>query len=293
MISPFFSRRAERTTQLSTPSSIHVNVEQIELRLSQVNEFIKRESSQATINGNGHVDFSEINSFNIANPLDRAVLNEVHHNYQTKLAQLKQFDTVVASSFLIGITGLALSTVFPALVLLLAVPAFCYGSYKLGQRDNLFSKYQQALVNLKTTYIWCLNDTQASVGAENEILDLTSNDDAFGSMHTDVQQLVSAAAPMLSDKELLDFTRNDIDHELKQQLDDLNAEAINEQTTTKAQQSLNYLLYGSHQGSEWQVLRGVFMLSRDAVVNGATSVWSYLNGQSDNEPTLSAISRSH
>ncbi len=284
MSQQFFNRKDTNKTRsivIEEPSA----PKDVAFKLSEVGEFIQLETNQKILNGNGHIDFKQIGTFDLTDPVHRTVLSKATNDYQQNLAKLHQFDKKIAGSFILGTTALAFTPLLPFLTLLIAIPAFCYGGYQLGKREDVYSDYKKSLESLKSVYIWCLNDPNAKVDTNCETLDLSGGKDAFSALHGEVQDLVTTAAPMLSDKELIDFTRNDIDNELKAGLREKDEKAIANQTTSKVELSLSYLFYGSHQGGAWSILRGLFTLSKNAMVNGALTTWAYLNGKTDQEPT--------
>ena len=125
-----------------------------------------------------------------------------------------------------------------------------------------------------------MNDAQSTLTTSGEKLpeqtaDIT--DEAYAkiiqtNLHSDIKAMHTTFNPMLNDNDIWAYTNSKLDSAITMDRNISNESAIDSESTTKLQLSLNYLLYGQDQGSPMQFAKGLVSLCGQTIMNLAISL---------------------
>lgn len=227
----------------------------------------------------GEIDFSrlQIGHFSVKKEEHRTILQTAMDKYELSLAKLQMTDFKLGLAFAFGLTALLLMPLTAGISVAIASVAFAAFGYNLSMRHQQSKAYQQAQAELTYVYIWCMNDQSAIITDEGKVLPLKDNQkytknnrlfaqDVYHALHPLVQRLHNLFNPMLSDHNILLYTRNDLDKAIIQARAKDKLTDIHKETTTKLNLSLSFLLYGQHQGNAVQITKGIMEMAKRAVI---------------------------
>lgn len=268
--------------------------EAFDSKLSELAQFIQSESNIAKLFSNGEhggeLDFSSFGHFNINRADDNNLIRHTMEQYNNQLHRLQTTDFKLSLSFVIGLVAIALSPLSAGLSILIAATAFAYFGYQLKHREDVRESYIESQQNMTNVYIWAMNDTNAKITLEGQdlpTLESCNHDSArFAtevqkSLHPQITAMHNLFNPMLSDQNIWHYTRNDLDEAITIDKSAREENAVANETTTKMQLSLSYLLYGQHQGTPVQVAKGLAEIIRRAFVDIGTSVYNAFSSNAD------------
>ncbi len=282
------SKKSKAKSNFLQPITVESNIDGFQKNcLTQLAEFIQSPENLSLIYDNGDKG-GEINFSN--GPLGHFDINKVDHytllNYtieafQSKLNKLQVVDFKICLSFVVGMVAIVLSPLSLGLSALISAAAFGYFGYQLKAREQAREQYQAAQKDMTNVYICVMNDAKAKITKADSKL---PNEDDYQdgiAFANDVHQaldhrvaiLLDVFNPLLSDLNIMHYTRNDIDFAITQGRNLKNDQAVENETTTKLQLSLSYLLYGQHEGDHFQVAKGLFELCKRTVVDMANTVY--------------------
>lgn len=248
-------------------------------KLTALAEFIQTKENAEILFGEdkkgGEIDFSTLcnksdnllTHFDSQNTGHREFLNDVIEDYQVKLKKLQTIDFKLALSFTIGIAAIALAPLTFGFSAIISAVAFSYFGYQYHKREQVQENYKQAQLDMTNTYIWVMNDTQNMITKEGKALPRQDNmtDEQFAktvndNLSSEVKNMHKTFNPILSDQDIWHYTRNSLDTAITVDRNVCNEESVKNETTTKLQLSLNYLLYGQNQGTPLSITKGLFIM---------------------------------
>jgi hypothetical protein len=235
------------------------------------------------LNHGGHIDFDalapQLGHFNATSEASIEVLQRSMDNYQLQLNRLKTVDFKLALSLFIGVTAIALSPLSLGLSLLASASAFTYFGYQLKAREDVREAYSDAQNDMVATYIWVMNDKKATITSKGQALPSFNPEEpnkypkeVQDALHPTVKRMHEICNPMFTDQDIWDYTRNDLDKAITVDRKEQTDEAIANEATTKAQLTMDYLLYGFHQGSNAQLAMGILSYVKQGVMSLAKQV---------------------
>lgn len=280
------------TQKAPSSSTAQFNGEDLILKLKTLAAFIQTETNRDLLYANGsqggHINFealsnfsnNQLNHFNTTNQAHLNLMAFATSAYEEKLKQLQTIDFKIALSFTIGAAALAFSFLTFGFSGLIAASAFSYFGYQLAKREQARAAYQQAQADVTNVYIWAMNDTESILSNDGNAMrkQHTNQEDAEYARYIQsyldptVKNMHKVVNPMLSDQDIWVYTRNDLDKAITVDRNNCNADAINNQTTTKLQLSLSYLLYGQDQGSPTQIAKGLGVMFGQTLMNIGISI---------------------
>lgn len=251
-------------------------------QLKDLANFVQTKENKANLfNGDqgGHIKFKHcpLNHFNIKKSDHKEILKHGLDQFQTKLKKLQTIDFKLGLSFTTGLLAIALATFTFGLSTLISGAAFGYFGYILKAREEARNEYITSQQQMTNIYIWAMNDSDAIISIDGK--KITDMDNLI--FHDDIKEMHNIFNPMLSDQNIMHYTHNKIDTPIAQKRAEQNQTAIDNETTTKLQLSRDYLLYGQHQGSNIQVAKGIFELSKRSVVDLFINLKNSFTSESD------------
>lgn len=267
--------------------SLAANEEQAQFKgqLHQLALFIRTPQNREILfsgEKGGEINFagSPLQHFDIHKPAHSALLKHTLNQYETQLKKLQTTDFKLGLSLVMGLVAIALAPLSMGFTTLLSAVAFSFFGYYCKAREDSREAYVSAQQDMTNVYIWAMNDPQATITAqgkrlpaESAIADQTEFAKAVqDSLDPQIVVMHNVVNPMLSDQNIWHYTRNDLDQAITIDKAARNEDAVANETTTKLQLSLSYLLYGEHQGSSVQVAKGVAEYAKRAVVDLAHQV---------------------
>ncbi len=254
--------------------------------LTDLANFIQTKANATTLynagDKGGNIDFSELSvgHFKTSNPSNLNLLNDTRRAYELKLKQLQTMDFKLGISFTLGLAAIALSPLTFGISALVSAAAFSYFGYQLKTREIIQNDYKKAQADMTIVYIWAMNDTQSTLTVNGDTLPEKTrdiSDEAYAeiiqkNLHSDIKAMHATFNPMLSDNDIWAYTRSNLDSAITMGRNASNESAIDNESTTKLQLSLNYLLYGQDQGSTLQIAKGLVSLCSQTIMNLAISL---------------------
>lgn len=248
-------------------------------------EFIKaKDNADLLYKQNGEINFSNCPKpfahFNANNEESLAILTNALEQYSTKLAKLQTVDFKLALSLTIGAVAIPLSPLMFGFGVLVSTAAFIYFGKMHEQRKAVQAEYKQAQAEMTSVYIWIMNDKKASITQANKALPKRydgQSDEAYAQqlnnvLHPKIKQMHEIFNPMLSDQDILAYTRNDLETAITVDRNSNNEKNIKNESTTKLQLSRDYLIYGQDQGSAGQIATGIMKLFGQTLWNVGVSM---------------------
>ena len=265
-----------------------VTTEEITLHLNKIAEFIKKNKANL-YDQNQDLNFDDLDSkikhFNIKEPSHVAILNNAMEQYEEKLQKLKSHDITFVLSLTFALAASLLSPLLFGLGHLASAAGFFYAGMLFVERKNIQAEYEEAQQNMTNVYIWIMNDTKSNKSSMT-----TGN--GFASEVIAMQKLYEC---MLSDSDITAFVCEAHEKGVVDAKNKKEDTAIEKQTTTKLQLSLNFLIYGKDQGSPSQVCKGLLALCGQTLMSVGISIKDAalsLTGYSQEEATAEFVSLS-
>ena len=185
--------------------------------------------------------------FNAVDSAHTQLLADCTLAVKQKLSALQAVDKKVLIGFSVGTAAFALSYLLPFGTI--ALGAFAYGAYQLGQRERAYIEYKNALENLIGCCKWSLGTVADKTIINNGC----------------IRDMIITLAPLTNELQLRDYIDDKYEDVFMKQADTTKAHtSVMNYPLNQEEATLYYKIYGYEQGGAMAMLEGL----KYAIVNG-------------------------